>query len=102
MTSLVKVWESWLIYPQPLINQLSGLFARKEVLPRHEPENKFSQEPEEEDIDGIPVTLNSATNWKKPLDLNGSSLLTQYEETTDGIRIPIVYSDNEDIDGVPI
>jgi hypothetical protein len=98
--ALIKVWESWLIYPQPLIKQLWEYFLRKETLiAKADRDSKTPLESRNEDDvhDGIPISRTTQSHREPVEDVS-----SEVEEDIDGVPIPPASLEDEDIDGLPI
>jgi len=99
---VLRVWNSWSLYPPALITQLTALFLKgqKPEKPREEPATKEPSQkqgfvdihPEkEEDIDGVP--LDEALSTEQTGTSNKTEI--EIEEDIDGVPL-------EDIDGLPL
>ncbi|XP_055606151.1 U2 snRNP-associated SURP motif-containing protein [Uranotaenia lowii] len=92
--NVFRAWDEWVVYPKEFLSRLQHTFLGIPIVEKKE-EEEPEEENEDEDLDGIP--LDGAALLK-------SAMLKGMTETDH--RTPIlkqgIYSDEEDIDGMPM
>ncbi|XP_058461186.1 U2 snRNP-associated SURP motif-containing protein [Malaya genurostris] len=91
--NVFKAWEEWAVYPKEFLIKLQHTFLGIQIVEKQEEEPEDDNE--DEDLDGVP--LDGAALLK-------SAMLKGMAETES--RTPVlkhdIYSDEEDIDGMPL
>ncbi|XP_055538676.1 U2 snRNP-associated SURP motif-containing protein isoform X2 [Wyeomyia smithii] len=92
--NVFKAWEEWAVYPRDFLTKLQHTFLGIQIVEKKE-EEEPEDENEDEDLDGIP--LDGAALLKSAM-LKG---MTDTDTRTPVLKHDI-YSDEDDIDGMPL
>ncbi|XP_053672314.1 U2 snRNP-associated SURP motif-containing protein [Anopheles nili] len=95
-----RAWEEWTIYPREFLVKLQHTFLGIQMTEVKQPEEEPDEEKEDEDLDGVP--LDGAALLKSAMMCGMTSGGTSGGENRTPLLKHDIYSDEDDIDGMPL